>query len=66
MTFYLQTWEELFTGVMRTQVDGIGVTEMQFLGMFFLMMPTFFKDLNKSSFYGYGVVDYSCMFVFAL
>ena len=32
-------WEEHLTGVLRTQVDGLGGTEFQFIGMFMLICP---------------------------
>jgi ethanolaminephosphotransferase len=43
--FYTLTLEENFTGVLRTNVDNIGVTEYQFFGMFVVLLPAFIGQL---------------------
>jgi len=37
--FWVINWEEYLTGTLRTQVDGVGGTEIQFMGMFMLIWP---------------------------
>lgn len=39
MTFFIGTWEEHVTGVLRTHVNNIGVTEVQFFSMVICLCP---------------------------
>ena len=43
--FYTLTLEENFTGVLRTNVDNIGVTEYQFFGMLIVLLPAFIGQM---------------------
>ena len=40
--FYAYTLEEHFSGILRTQMDNFGVTEVQFFSMFLVIFPAIF------------------------
>jgi hypothetical protein len=47
--FYIAQWEENITGVIKTHVDNVGVTEFQFIGMAIIILPAFIgHTLNET------------------
>ncbi len=46
LIFFTLNWEEYHTGTLRTTLKGIplGVTEMQWITMFWLIIPAIFGD----------------------
>ena len=55
-TFYLFTLEEHFSGVLRTKMDNLGVTEYQFFGMAILAIPAFVGQFfQEKTIFGFSI-----------
>jgi ethanolaminephosphotransferase len=53
LSFYILTLEEKYTGALRTQIENIGVTEYQFIGMGIILIPAFLgNNFSKFRFLG--------------
>ena len=56
--FYAYTLEEHFSGVLRTQMNNFGVTEIQFCSMFLLIFPAIFgHSISLMNIFGFRLVD---------
>lgn len=56
--FYAYTLEEHFSGVLRTQMNNVGVTEIQFFSMFLLIFPAIFgHSISLMNIFGFRLVD---------
>jgi ethanolaminephosphotransferase len=56
-TFFVMTWEENLTGIIKTHVNNMGVTEFQFIGMGLLVLPVIFgESLHHVKIYGFSLV----------
>ncbi len=63
LPFYTYTLEEHFSGIIRTQINNIGVTEFQFLTMFLLILSAILGE-NFVNIGIFGIkLSYICLYV---
>ena len=64
-TFYVFTLEEHFSGVLRTNMDNLGVTEYQFLAMAVVALPAFIGQFfSEYIIFGYSLANIILVIVF--
>jgi len=65
--YYSHTWEEYYSGVFSTQIDGVGVSEFQILAaIVILFVPMFGEAGPHYNFFGMYFSTFFALFVFGL
>ncbi len=59
LAFFTAQWEELHTGLLLTQLNNIGVTEVQFASMALCLVPCFISsEMINYTIGGYRILDF--------